>query len=197
MIKELTLPLGALEVVNPLEVAAGQVFTTGWYVDQATGLYYYYDAIEDQWYYYAAGYIYPMAISWKPSPSPMITLAVGDTLRVRLSFYYKGPARTQNFYMALGANRTSGWFDEWGDHVLKNVPIPLPRCDVATLITDKYIDVPIVGRAGAEAAAYCKLSGVDITTEGVNSTPQYYNVCKILPAEGEFSEFKISKFEKV
>jgi hypothetical protein len=192
-IKEWNASMG---VIDPPD---GQALITGYYM--IDGQRYYYNALTNQWYLCSGLLLVPLtvapqAVSWKPSPSPMISLMVGDTLRTRLSFYYKGPARTQNFYMALGANRTSGWFDEWGDHVLKNVPIPLPRCDTPTLINDKYIDMPIVGRQGAEAAAYCKLSGVDITTEGINTTPLYYDVCSIVAAEGEFSEFKITKFEK-
>ncbi|GAJ16190.1 unnamed protein product, partial [marine sediment metagenome] len=36
-----------------------------------------------------------------------------------------------------------------------------------------------------------------IVVEGEDTTPYYYDVCHIIPAEGEFTGMKISKFEKV
>ena len=92
MIKTVDIALGQIGVaqLNPLGIAvpdvAPGVYATGYYIDDVTGQQYYYDAPNDQWYYSAAGIIYPLAISWKPSPSPKINLGAGDTLRFLLSF---------------------------------------------------------------------------------------------------------------
>ncbi|GAI73362.1 unnamed protein product, partial [marine sediment metagenome] len=79
MIKTLEVALGLIapSQTNPAGVLVptiepGQVIATGYYTDPNTGQLYYYDAPLEQWYYYAAGYIYPLGISWQPSPSPKI-----------------------------------------------------------------------------------------------------------------------------
>jgi len=210
MIKTLDVSLGqggVLSLLDPPQigvpvVAPGQVLTSGYYTEQTTGQLYYYDAESDQWYYYAAGLLYPLAISWKPSPSPKIDLAAGDTLRFNLTFKYKGPAVTRKFYAAVGDNKTSGSFGEWSGYTTtKNISIPAKT--TPTLITGQYIDIvvptgePLWGHHGEDGAAYCKIMDGFTLTEGVNCTPQYYNVCHIVPAAGEFTEFGITKFEKV
>lgn len=205
MIKTLDVSLGLIapSQVDPPGVlvptiSPEQVIATGYYTDPVTGQLYYYDAIDDQWYYYAAGYIYPLGISWKPSPSPKIDLIGGvDTLRLRLSFKYIGPAMTQRFYATIGENKTSGTFDEWSGYNTHK-DIPLTRYDTPTLITDKYLDIviPPDGHDGEDGAVYCKKDQYFIE-EGKDSTPCYYNVCHIVKAEGEFTDMVISKFEKV
>ena len=133
MIKTLEVSLGQvglLSLLNPPQVgvpvvAPGVVLASGYYTEQTTGQLYYYDAVDDQWYYYAAGLLYPLAISWKPSPSPMIDLVAGNTLRFNLTFKYMGPAVTRKFYVAVGINKTSGSFGEWTDFT-KTEPIDIP-----------------------------------------------------------------------
>ncbi|GAJ23020.1 unnamed protein product, partial [marine sediment metagenome] len=73
----------------------------------------------------------------------------------------------------------------------------LSQCSTPTLFTDKYIDVPIkTGKDGQDFAAYCKKDQFFIE-EGKDSTPYYYDVGHVIEAEGEFTEMKITKFEKV
>ena len=197
MIKEITLPLKALEVP---ELATGQVLATGWYVDLITGQYYYYDAISAQWYYYAAGYIYPLAISWQPSPSPKLTLAVGDKLRINFSFKYQGPAITnKKFHAAIGEEPGEIPPSPGTDMAEIKAEVwsfNIPKCDTPNTIT-KYIDIVIPSAAAGETiTAYVKWEQLFVT-EGISTTPLYYNVADILPAAGEFSEFAITKFEKV
>jgi len=210
MIKTLEVSLGQVGALNLLDpstigvpvVVPGVVLASGYYTEQTTGQLYYYDAVDDQWYYYAAGLLYPLALSWKPSPSPKIDLVAGDTLRFNLIFKYMGPAVTRKFYIAVGNNKTSGSFAEWADFTTtKNIPIP--GYDTPTLVTGKYVDLIIpAGEAiwdhhGEDGAAYCKILDGFTLTEGQNCTPQYYNVCHIVPAAGEFTGFGITKFEKV
>lgn len=210
MIKTLEVSLGQVGALNLLDppqmgvpvVEPGVVLASGYYTEQTTGQLYYYDAVNDQWYYYAAGLFYPLAITWTPSPTAKIDLVGGDTLRFNLTFKYMGPAVTRSFYAAVGNNKTSGSFEEWsGYNATKNISIPAKT--TPTLITGQYIDIviptgePLWGHAGEDGAAYCKIMDGFTLVEGQNCTPYYYNVCHIVEAAGEFTEFAITKFEKV
>lgn len=204
MIKTLQVSLGQVGVaqdppaIGVPVVAPGQVLASGYYTDPDTDQLYYYNATLDQWYYYAAGLYYPLAISWKASPTAKIDLVVGDTLRFLLDFYYVGPLPvTKTFYAAVGTNKTSGVFEEWsGFNATKSWAVP--SSDTPQLHTGYYVDLKIPsGHSGEDGAAYCKILDGITLIEGQNCTPYYYNVCHIIPAEGEFSEFSISKFEKV
>lgn len=203
MIRTLNISLGqasALSPPNPVGVPtppSGEAYASGYYTDQSTGQAYYYDAVHGQWYYVAAGLLYPLSITWQPSPSAKIDLIGGvDILRFNLTFKYKGPAVTQEFYAAVGNNSMSGAFGEWdGWQARKNVSIP--RHDTFTTITGVYLDLPIkTAHSGDDLAAYCKKDQL-IVVEGVDTTPYYYNVGHVVEAEGEFSSFSITKFEKV
>lgn len=209
VIKALEVSLGQVGALGTLDpstvgvpvVVAGQVLATGYYT--VAGQQYYYNASLDQWYVVVAGYLYPLAISWQPSPSTKLELTEKETLRFRLQFYYLGPVVTRTFYAALGENRTSGSFGEWfGCNVSKS--IALPACSVKTLFTDKYVDLVMPdwswwetwGHAGEDFAAYVKIMNGLTLTEGVNCSPYYYNVGRVIAKKGEFSEFGITKFEK-
>ena len=210
MIKPLEASLGQVGVASLLDppaigvpvVEPGQVLASGYYTEQTTGQLYYYNANLDQWYYYAAGLYYPLAITWKASPTAKIDLVGGDKLRFNLTFKYMGPAVTRNFYAAIGNNKTSGSFEEWsGYNATKSISIPAKT--TPTLITGNYVDVtiptgePLWGHSGEDGAAYCKILDGFTLIEGQNCTPYYYDVCHIVPAAGEFTEFGITKFEKV
>lgn len=206
MVKTLEVSLGRVGALNLLDppkigvpvVEPGVVLASGYYTEEITNQLYYYDAESDQWYYVsAAGLLYPLAITWTPSPTPKIDLVAGDTLRFNLTFKYMGPAVTRKFYAAIGTSETSGSFDEWsGFNATKNISIPAKI--TPTLITGQYIDIVIPsGHAGENGGAYCKIMDGFTLIEGENCTPYYYNVCYIVPPEGEFTEFSITKFEKV
>lgn len=209
MIKTLEVSLGEIGALS-LDLARigvpvvepGVVLATGYYTEETTGQQYYYNANLDQWYYYAAGLYYPLAISWRPSPTAKIDLVAGDKLRFNLTFKYMGPAVTRTFYAAIGNSKTSGTFEEWsGYNATKNISIPAKTSP--TLITGQYIDVaiptgePLWGHGGEDGGAYCKIMDGFTLIEGENCTPYYYSVCHIIPAAGEFTEFGIVKFEKV
>ena len=210
MIKTLNVSLGQVEglslpdppAIGVPVVEPGVVLASGYYTEQTTGQLYYYDADNDQWYYYAAGLYYPLAISWQPSPTAKIDLVGGDTLRFNLTFKYMGPAVTRSFYAAIGNNSKSGSFGEWsGYNATKSISIPANT--TPTIITGNYVDIliptgePLWGHSGEDGAAYCKILDGFTLIEGQNCTPYYYDVCHIVPAAGEFTEFAITKFEKV
>ncbi|GAH98036.1 unnamed protein product [marine sediment metagenome] len=212
MIKTLEVSLGEvgeLSLLNPSQVGVpvvepGVVLATGYYTEQTTQQLYYYDAVNDQWYYVtAAGLLYPLAISWKPSPSPKIDLVAGDILRFNLTFKYYGPEQVgRKFYAAIGGNNKSGGFPEWSGYNTTKL-IDIPAKTTPTLITGQYIDVeipsgePFWGHHGEDGAAFCKIMDGFTLTEGEDCTPYYYDVCHIIPAAGEFTSFGITKFEKV
>jgi len=203
MIKTLEVVLGGIEAaqLNPLGIAvpdvAPGVYATGYYTDDVTGQQYYYDAPNDQWYYSAAGIIYPLAISWKPSPSPKINLGAGDTLRFLLSFKFAGPLPvTQVFKAFIGNNTMEGGFGEW-DNFWAKKSWTVPASATPSLHSNYYVDLIIPsGHEGQDGAAYLKKDQL-LVEEGKDTTPYYYNVCHIVPAEGEFTEMKITNFEKV
>lgn len=203
MIKTLNVALGQIGAAqqNPLGIAipdiTQEIYATGYYIDPLTGTEYYYDSINDQWYYYAAGYIYALGISWKPSPSPMINLGAGDTLRFLMSFKFAGPVPvTQVFKAFIGNNTKEGGFGEW-DNFWATKEWVISSSDVPLLHDKFYVDLIIPsGHEGEDGAAYLKKDQFFIE-EGKDSTPYYYDVCHIVPAEGEFTEMKITKFEKV
>ena len=206
MIKILEVSLGVVGALNLLDppgigvpvVEPGVVLATGYYTEQLTNQSYYYSAEDDQWYYSAAGLLYPLEIGWSPSPTAKIDLAIGDTLRFLLSFKFSGPLPIDTtFYAAIGSNKTSGIFDEWsGFNATKTWRVP--SSDTPVLHSNFYVDLVIPsGHAGEDGAAYCKIMNGFTLTEGKNCTPYYYDVCHIVPAEGEFTNFSITKFEKV
>ncbi len=204
MIKTLNVSLGQIGAAqqNPLGIAvpdvAPGVYATGYYTDEATGVQYYYDAPNNQWYYSVAGYIYPLERTWVPSPTtPMINLGAGDTLRFLLSFKFAGPLPvTQVFKAFIGNNSKSGGFGEW-DNFWATKEWTIHSSDLPVLHDKFYVDLLIPsGHEGEDGAAYCKKDQL-LVEEGKDTTPYYYDVCHIVPAEGEFTKMTISKFEKI
>ncbi|GAJ04963.1 unnamed protein product, partial [marine sediment metagenome] len=62
-----------------------------------------------------------------------------------------------------------------------------PSFQPPLLHTSYYVDLVIPsGHAGEDGAAYCKKDQF-LIEEGKDSTPYYYDVCHIIPAEGEFT----------
>jgi len=193
-----TLDLGIVTSAGVPVIPAGTTLASGYYTDPNTGNRYYYNARQDQWYLVSGLSLIPLAISWQPSPSAKLNIAVGEKLRFNLSFYYIGPAVTKTLYAALGDNKTSGTFSEWaGTSVTKDIQVP--ACAAKTLITGQYVDIVISGAWGhnaQNAAAYCKVINGITLTEGVNCTPYYYDVCYIIETAGEITNFAIASFVK-
>ena len=205
MIKVLEVSLGqvgALSLSNPSIIGVpvvepGIILATGYYTEQITNQQYYYDAVADQWYYVtAAGYIYPLAISWRNSLSAKVDLSPGDTLRFNLTLKYMGPESIKTFYAAIGDNKTSGSFGEWlGYSTQQDITF---LASTTPTIRNFNVDLLIpTGHQGEDGAAYCKIMNGFTLIEGINCTPYYYNVCHIVPVAGEFSEFGITSFVKV
>lgn len=96
--------------IGALTVSLGTVgLQTGWYMDPATGEHYYYNAEENKWYVYAAGYIYPLEIQRESGPKT-IPVAIGDKVQIDISYKYMGPATTGvEEYISIGYERLAIW----------------------------------------------------------------------------------------
>lgn len=172
-------------------------FATGWYRDTATGQYYYYDAQADQWYVYAAGYLYPAAFyppgNWEPAPKK-VTVSRGDTLRIIVTFKYVGPAFSGNLYGAIGQNQ-AGTFDEI---LNRSLSLSIPEYTTPTTPSIPDTDIPITSAISAGTyAIYAKITdgiGLDV---GKTISKYLENAVEVVGVEPEFSEFSITDYAKV
>ena len=201
-IKTIVIPMGlvkASQVSSPgiavPDFPYDQIQASGYVTNGDTGQVYYYNAQTEQWYYKIGTLLYPLGISWQPSPSSKLACTGGvDALRFRLSFMFVGTQVTQSFKAEIGENKTSGSFDSWWEKIQS---FTIPASSTPVRVSSVFIDIPIpTGKAGKDFGAYLKKNQVFIT-EGIDSTPYYYNVGSILSTEGEFSELAITSFQKV
>lgn len=200
MVKTLELDLGRISPLANLsnDVALGPVLATGWYVDQITGEYYYYDATIAQWYVYAAGYLYPLAyipptMEWKPSPSAIVELNFGDTLSISTHYKYRGPAgRRFTIYAAVCNNTKSGEPAEWSGFAGAWALEPAGSDDWA----DRYTTLNLVcGQAGYPTHSG-EVGAVYFKIENYRS-PAYWDAIHVISPKGEFSDLTITSIAKV
>ncbi len=196
-VKTLELSLGSLDAsVSPAAVTPATLAQTGWYKD-AAGVYYYYDADIAQWYIYSAGYIYPLAyvppsMLWQPSPTPKVDINDGDTLRLNLTYRYRGPSgKGFTLYAVLCNNTKSGEPAEWSGFASTK---PLyPAGSTSWRIISDTLDIVmgsgIMTHSGEDGAVYFKIENY--------RSPAYYDAIHIVSAVGEFSELSIVNFVKV
>jgi len=117
-----------------------------------------------------------------------IQVSIGDTLRVRASIEYMGPAISDTFYGAIG-NRGAFGFDE----ILKgSVPISFPQC-LSWTPFQLTVDIPITSAIspGTNYDLYVKLVG-----HLEAGLPEFDNVIDVLGAV-QFRNFMIVSYEKV
>lgn len=179
--KTLELPLGNI-VGNP-------AYETGWYQDAATGQYYYYDAVQNLWYVYVAGYLYALGYM-NPAPK-QVSLGPGEKLKITLSFKYRGPALTVSSRYVIGIFGALG-FDE---RVYEQKTLPIPENLTATPITvtqDATLTLPVTGAGADWNDIYVK-----IWTPTWEYFFGYENALIIVGIQPEISEFKILDFVKV
>ena len=225
MIRSLEVSLGqvgGLSLIDPPGVdipmaTPGQIFTSGYYTDPITGQLYYYDATLDQWYYYAAGLYYPLATAWESAstvnPAAPISVLIGDTVQIAVSFKYQGPEKTIRLRGALGFGTTntgtgsdSGQFQEGVDAY--TLGFTVGPSELTAKSYTKTVDVVVpdrvwmptgnwVGTAGRQLALYAKL--VDGVSLELYKTLSVYlrGALAVAPVEPVFSEFSITNFVKV
>ncbi len=222
MIKTLELNLGQVgALVNPAEVdvpmaVSGQVFTTGSYIDPITGQQYYYDAADDQWYYYSAGLYYALTTAWvnasTVNPAAPISVSIGDTIAINISFSYLGPEKTIRLRGALGFGTTNtgtgnddGQFQEGVDahtpfFTIGPTLLTIPYTKTVELVVPDKVWMPAlvyyVGTAGRQLALYAKLvNGVSLELYKTFS-PYLRGALLVAPTEAVFSNLVILDYYK-
>jgi len=120
-------------------------------------------------------------------PGEKLTVMVGDTVRVRLSVDYRGPAIDGAVWLAIGQRNT--WFNEF---FASQTPVHFDA-SFDYVRKDIVAEVGIGDRPGTNYDMYAKIMvvpGPDIFT------PDYLNIIDVLGAV-EFRDFKIDSYEKV
>jgi len=120
-------------------------------------------------------------------PGEKLTVLVGDTVRVRLSVDYSGPAIDGAVWMAIGQKDT--WFNEF---FASRTPVHF-NASIDLVTYEIVADVVIGDRPGANYDMYAKIMeipGPDIFT------PNYLNAIDVIGI-AEFRNFTIDRYEKV
>jgi hypothetical protein len=186
--KTLALDLGVYGVLQDGEDQPE--YTAGWYVDPQTGQRIFYDP-NTQKFYTLAGWIYIPLGYMNPSPK-QVTLAIGDKLRITMSFKYSGPAISSAVcYYSIGVYGTFGFDEKMVGQNSKSIP----QYVTPTLVTDSYT-FTIPSSVGTNwDDIYCKVYG------GSPGVPQnlfgYENALLIAGTQPAITEFQISDFAKV
>ena len=145
--------------------------------------------------YYPAGFYIPLSLpGWENSPSPKVEVDPGDTLRLRVSYKYKGPKATgvYSLYAAAMKNQQVSVVDEWsGFNITKSIDVDA-YTDWHTYTETLDMLIPDSHR-GEDGAVYFKVHK-DILTEWFS--PGYLNALHVSSAVGEFGELKITSIIK-
>ena len=186
--KTLALDLGIFGVLQ--EGGEQPEYTAGWYIDPQTGQRIFYDPNTQKFYTLAGGVYIPLGYM-NPAPK-QVTLAIGDKLRITMSFKYSGPAISSAVcYYSIGVYGTFGFDEKMVGQNSKSIP----QYTTPTLVTDSYT-FTIPSSVGTNwDDIYCKIYG------GSPGVPQnlfgYDNALLIVGTEPAITEFKISDFAKV
>lgn len=182
-------------MIKTLELDLSPGLSPGWYRDQETGEWYYYDA-DGRRYIYIAGQIYP-AMLWETAPK-VVNLKTGDTLRIAVSFKYSGPQKSLVLRGCVG-NLGSVWPYTFDEVLWVRSPSFTIGPDNSPKIYTKQVDVPIttVLAAGKSYSIYTKLEDGIGFTEGQTGSKALKDAVFIVSAEPVFSEFSITNYEQV
>ena len=177
--------------IRTLQLSLGSlgVSQSGWYWDPITGEYYYYDAAARQWYIYAAGYLYPLAIASEPAPQ-IVSIAPGDTLRFEYSYKYNGPAINVTEYASVGIyGEVTHIYDE---KVNKSKNRSLPESATPTTYAGS-IDIVLPTNAQTNwDSIECK-----VYSGSKELGVRYIGALNIVAVVPEFTEFAIVDYAKV
>lgn len=173
-------------------------YQTGWYRDPVTGQQYYYDALKNQWYVYAAGYLYALGYM-EPAPKK-VTVAPGDKLQVILSFKYTGPAITGILTRyCVGVFGAFGFNERLSGTPTFNVPANLSATPVK--VTNSYTFTIPTNVDTDWDDIYVKIWGGTPDIGGTEQSPArifgYENALTVVGAVINITEFKIDDFKKV
>lgn len=183
MVKTLDLSLG--------EVVGNPNYATGWYRDSVTGQLTYYDAVTGKWYVYAAGYLYPLEVPKESAPKT-IAVAVGDRVKITISYYYQGPAiASVEEYFSIGYTDAFGYHPEIVGTNARN----LPQCTTPTRFTsEKTLTIP-TGVRDNWTDIECKVwhGTPDVPETGLN----YQGALEIVGLVAEITDFTIVDYNVV
>jgi len=187
-LKTLALDLGVVRVLQ--DGADPPQYAAGWYIDPETGQRIYYDPDTQKFYNLAGGVYIPLGYM-NPAPKQM-TLAIGDKLRITMSFKYSGPQVSGAVcYYSIGVYGAFGFDEKLVGQNSKSIP----QYTTPTEVTDSYT-FTIPSNVGSDwDDIYCKIYG------GSPSVPQnlfgYENALILAGLEPTISDFKILDFAKV
>jgi hypothetical protein len=187
-LKTLALDLGVLRTLQ--DEADPPEYAAGWYVDPQTGQRVFYDPNTQKFYTMAGGVYIPLGYM-NPAPK-QVTLAIGDKLRITMSFKYSGPAITSAVcYYSIGVYGTFGFDEKMVGQNSKSIP----QYTTPTEVTDSYT-FTIPSSVGTDwDDIYCKIYG---GSPGLSQTLfGYENALVIVGTQPNITEFKISDFAKV
>jgi len=190
----------ALSLGGADPVIGQQLVASGWYVDPATGQYYYYDVAQNQWYVYAAGYLYALAAYMNPAPKQE-TLAPGEKLKITLSFKYVGVAVTGvSARYAIGVSGAGGFDEKVYTTTTFNIPENLAVTPI-TVTNTATLTLPTTGVGADWDDIYVKIWGGTPSIGGSEVFPAYIygyeNALILIGLAPAITEFKILDFVKV
>lgn len=122
-------------------------------------------------------------------PGEKLTVMPGDTVRVRLSVDYMGPAIDGSVWVAIGRQNLG-----FAEDFVPDAPVPVHFAQSFDWVTYPIVvDIPIWDRPGIDYDMYAKIMGVpgpDIFTDVL------LNIIDVLGV-AEFRNFTIDSYEKV
>jgi len=190
--KTLELALGSISVGQ-------QLLSSGWYYDPVTGKQYYYNAVQNQWYIYVAGYLY--ALGYMTAAPKQVTLSPGDSLKITLSFQYIGPAVTGvSSRYCIGVYGALGFTEKVVLTPTFNIPANLTGTPV-TVTNYATLALPASGVGSDWDDIYVKIWGGTPAIGGSEASPNYIfgyeNALLLVTLAPTITEFQIADFVKV
>jgi hypothetical protein len=189
----------ALSLKGADPVVGQQLTSSGWYYDPVTGKQYYYNALQNQWYIYVAGYLYALGYM-NPAPKT-VTLAPGEKLKMTLSFKYTGVAVTGvSARYCIGVYGAAGFDEKVYATTTFNIPANLTTTPI-TVTNEATLTLPTTGVGSDWNDIYVKIWGGTPSIGGSELSPNYIfgyeNALVLVGLTPTITEFKILDFTKV
>lgn len=128
------------------------------------------------------------------APSALLTVKIGDTVRVTFSVQYMGPAITALVHAAFGNSTWVGFVEDTSKRV--EVSQAFPAYATPTLVNFSIL-IPIAGDPGTGIDFYAKLVSPSGQFADV-STPTYYDILAVTGAvTPTFQNFQVTDYSKV
>jgi hypothetical protein len=199
VLKTLKLELNPVRALQTGQaVALEEPVIAGWYVDTLTGQRVFYDPGEKKFFTLAGGVYIPLGYM-NPAPK-QVSVALGDLLRVSISFKYTGPAISGvTGYYCMGVNGTFGFDEKLVQRTSFNIP-QVVTAPSAPNVFDTYTFVIPTNVAANWDDIYVKIFGGTPSIASEATTGYLFGYDGALLIAGinpTITEFKISDFAKV